>query len=69
MHSKPIALLDVERYWQPLVSFLQHVREEGFLRGTPADLLIVDDNAERMLERLRAFHPPATRRWIRPGET
>ena len=69
VHSKPIALLDVERYWQPLVLFLQHVSEEGFLRGTPADLLIVDDNAERMLERLRAFHPPATRRWIRPGET
>jgi uncharacterized protein (TIGR00730 family) len=69
VHAKPIALLDVEAYWQPLVRFLDHVKVEGFLRGTPDDYLIVDGDAMRLLDRLRTFRAPATRRWLRPGET
>jgi uncharacterized protein (TIGR00730 family) len=69
VHAKPIALLDVEAYWQPLVRFLDHVKVEGFLRGTPGDYLIVDGDAPTLLDRLRAFRAPETRRWLRPGET
>ncbi|MCU0827363.1 MAG: TIGR00730 family Rossman fold protein [Tabrizicola sp.] len=30
LHRKPIFLLDVEGYWQPLKSLLQHIVREGF---------------------------------------
>lgn len=30
LHRKPILLLDVEGYWQPLVALLDHVIAEGF---------------------------------------
>ncbi|EAR52776.1 hypothetical protein OG2516_01079 [Oceanicola granulosus HTCC2516] len=37
LHAKPILLLDVEGYWQPLLALLDHVIAEGFaaesLRG------------------------------------
>jgi len=37
LHRKPILLLDVEGYWQPLIALLDHVIAEGFadasLRG------------------------------------
>jgi uncharacterized protein (TIGR00730 family) len=69
VHSKPVALLDVDHYWQPLVRFLDHVQDEGFLRGTPRDYLLVDEDRVRLLDRLRTFRPPATKRWLRPGET
>lgn len=30
LHGKPILLLDVEGYWQPLVALLNHIVTEGF---------------------------------------
>jgi hypothetical protein len=30
LHGKPILLLDVAGYWQPLVALLRHVVEQGF---------------------------------------
>ena len=69
VHRKPIALLDVEQYWAPLLGMLEHVRAEGFLRGTPVDLLVVDNDGERLLDRMDNHRAPELRRWLRPGET
>jgi uncharacterized protein (TIGR00730 family) len=34
LHTKPIILLDVAGYWQPLVALLDHVIAEGFADGS-----------------------------------
>ncbi|MGO4907777.1 TIGR00730 family Rossman fold protein [Pseudorhodobacter sp. W20_MBD10_FR17] len=34
LHAKPIILLDVAGYWQPLVALLDHVVTEGFADGS-----------------------------------
>lgn len=34
LHDKPIYLLDVAGYWQPLIALLQHVVAEGFAAGS-----------------------------------
>ena len=69
VHHKPLALLNVAGFWTPMLEVLAHVGRQGFLRGTPQDWLIVDDDPERVLAQLQAFVPPPTRRWLRPGET
>ena len=56
-------------YWAPLLSLLDHVDAEGFLRGSPRDWLVVSDNASTMLTDLQTFHAPMVRRWLRLGET
>ncbi len=30
MHNKPIFLVDIQGYWQPLHALLQHVVDQGF---------------------------------------
>jgi uncharacterized protein (TIGR00730 family) len=30
LHGKPIYLLDVDGYWQPLIALLEHIVEQGF---------------------------------------
>ncbi len=34
LHDKPIYLLDINGYWQPLVALLEHVIAEGFAEGS-----------------------------------
>ncbi len=69
VHQKPVGLLDVKEYWQPLISLLEHAAQEGFVRGAPEEWLVIESDVDRMIDRLRAFHPPTVRRWLRLGET
>jgi hypothetical protein len=69
VHQKPLGLLNVDGYWSPMVAMLAHVGAEGFLRGAPEEWLVIDDEAERLVDRMANFTPPQTRRWLRPGET
>ena len=69
VHAKPIALLDVADYWKSLVMFLDHMGEEGFMRPNTRELLLIDDNAPRLLDRMTAYVSPPVTRWLRPGQT
>jgi len=67
IHDKPCALLDVEGYYRPLVSFLDHATTEGFLPRRHRALLLSDDDGDALLERLARWTAPAVERWIEPG--
>jgi uncharacterized protein (TIGR00730 family) len=64
LHAKPCALLDVAHYYDGLLTFLQHAVREHFVLEDSRSLVLVDDDPERLLERLAAWQPPALRRWI-----
>lgn len=68
LHRKPIGLLDVADYWSKLIMFLDHMVEEGFVRREQADLLLVDDDADRLLDRFQAWTPPPLPRWLTRDE-
>jgi uncharacterized protein (TIGR00730 family) len=52
LHDKPYGLLDVDGYYRPLIRFLDHARDEGFVRPSQRDRLVVDTDAERLLAAL-----------------
>ena len=69
VHHKPVGLLDVAQYWRPLVTMLEHVEAEGFMRGTPQEWLAIESEPALLLDRLSQFEPPTVRRWLRMGDT
>jgi uncharacterized protein (TIGR00730 family) len=52
VHAKPIGLLDIDGYWRPLVACLDQMVAAGFLRPAHRDMLFVDDDGERLLDRM-----------------
>jgi uncharacterized protein (TIGR00730 family) len=52
IHAKPVACLNVAHYFDPLQRMLDHAVDEGFLRLEQRQLLIVEDDAEKLLQRL-----------------
>ena len=54
LHAKPILLLNVEGYWDPLRALVSHVIEEGFADPSLAELFSVSMSAEDTLARLDA---------------
>ena len=62
--SKPCALLNVERYFDPLITFLDSAVEEGFVREEHRAMLIVEHCAEDLIERLESYIPPEVPKWL-----
>lgn len=70
VHEKPVALLDVDGYWTGLRRLLDDGVRAGFVHPANAAMLLADDDAARLLERMERWAPPAVSRpWLRPSET
>jgi uncharacterized protein (TIGR00730 family) len=55
-HGRPIALLNSAGYYDPLLAFLQQTVQMGFVSAPQADMLIVEHDPERLLDRIVAEH-------------
>ena len=69
-HQKPFGLLDVAGFYRPMLQFFDHAVAEGFIRPAHRELILVEEDAEKLLHRLETFQPPAEVKWIRktPGK-
>ena len=64
IHSKPCALLNVEGYYDRLYAFLQHVVDERFLLREHGEMLLLGDDFEQLLARMRSFEPVKLDKWV-----
>ncbi|HPK06124.1 MAG TPA: LOG family protein, partial [Bacteroidales bacterium] len=55
--SKPAALYNVNGYYNDLLKFLDHTVNEHFVRTEHRSNLLVDDNAEQLIQRIKSFTP------------
>jgi uncharacterized protein (TIGR00730 family) len=67
-HRKPVGLLNVEGYFDPLLAFLDQQCREGFMRREHRDMLVVDDDPQRVLARFEVYEAPSVVKWIAAGE-
>jgi hypothetical protein len=57
-HAKPIGLLNVQGFYDPLLDFLDRQVEAGFLRHEHRALLMTETDPAALLQRLRGFVMP-----------
>lgn len=53
LHQKPVYLLNINGFWDPLLTLLDHIIEQGFAEQTFRDSLHVVDDVPTLLARLR----------------
>ncbi|TNE83975.1 MAG: TIGR00730 family Rossman fold protein [Deltaproteobacteria bacterium] len=63
-HLKPVGLLNVDGYYDKLIDFLDHARDEGFVRGIHRDMLVADADPAALIDKLAAVHVPELGQWI-----
>ena len=64
LHEKPCGLLDIAGYYAPLVTFLDHAAEQGFVPAASREMLLVDSDPAALLDRMAAYQPPRVARWL-----
>jgi uncharacterized protein (TIGR00730 family) len=66
LHEKPCGLLNVKGYYTPLLTLFDHALAEGFLKPQTRQLVLTDDQPERLLAAMRSYRPPALEKWLTP---
>jgi uncharacterized protein (TIGR00730 family) len=69
LHRKPCAILNVGGYFQPLVGFFDHMTQEGYMGRAHRDMVLVEEDPEALVRRMREYQPPSTPQWIEAGQT
>jgi uncharacterized protein (TIGR00730 family) len=67
LHDKGCGLLNVAGYFDPLMEFLDRAAEQRFIRPEHREMVLVDGEPARLVDRLVGFRPPVVDKaeWIR----
>jgi hypothetical protein len=69
MHDKPCGLLNIAGYFDPLLAFVDRAVDEKFVRPVHRSMVIVEEDAERLLDRFADYEPPRVAKWINAATT
>ncbi|HKR08723.1 MAG TPA: TIGR00730 family Rossman fold protein [Gemmatimonadaceae bacterium] len=69
MHDKPCGLLNIAGYFDPLLAFVDRAVDEEFVRPAHRAMVIVEEDAGRLLDRFAAYDPPRVAKWINARTT
>jgi uncharacterized protein (TIGR00730 family) len=64
-HQKPFGLLDAAGFYAGMLDFFDHAMREGFIKPKHRELVMVEEDAEKLLYRLKTFQPPTEVKWVR----
>jgi uncharacterized protein (TIGR00730 family) len=68
IHRKPIGVLNVAGYYDPLVALLDHVVAGGFVPAGNRGLMLVGEEPADLLDRMEAHEPPPAPAWVTPPD-
>jgi len=65
LHQKPVGILNVNDYFNPILEGIGNMVGEGFLKIENQDMIQVSDRAEELLNMMEQYQAPALPKWIK----
>ncbi|RST76540.1 TIGR00730 family Rossman fold protein [Siminovitchia acidinfaciens] len=69
LHQKPCGLLNINHYYDPLITLYQHMLKEKFLDEKYRDMALVDVEISGLLDQFIAYEPPNIKAYLREDQT
>ena len=63
-HGKPLGLLEVNGFYEPLLTFLDHLVQERFVRPQHREMLQRASSPAELIDALQAWTPSAAPKWV-----
>jgi hypothetical protein len=64
-HVKPMGLLNVNGFYDPLLALFDHAVAEGFLRPQNRAMALAENDIERLLEAMAAYRAEPVSKWLK----
>lgn len=69
LHQKPCGILNVNGYYDLLVSFFDHMNEQQFLQDKYRSMALVGTDPGDLLDRFNTYAPPSVKTYITEDQT
>ena len=69
IHAKPCGLLNTIGYYDALLQFIDNMVNEQFVQQIYREMIVVDDDVDRLLDAMENYQGPRVRRWMEESET
>ena len=69
LHKKPIGILNINGFYDDLLSFIEGMIEKGLLKPSYKQLLLVANTVEELLEKMNGFQPLPVPKWMNKDQT
>ncbi|TAH22473.1 MAG: TIGR00730 family Rossman fold protein [Cytophagales bacterium] len=64
LHKKPVALLNVNGFFDKLLDYMDFVISEGFIKPQCKQMLIIDNTIEGLFEKMQNHQPSNMKQWL-----
>ena len=64
MHRKPCGLLNVGRYYDKLIDFINHAVSEQFIKEKYRSMVFVEEQPDILIQKLESYEAPEIEQWI-----
>lgn len=68
LHQKPIAVLNIDGFYNDLIKLVQTMVDKGFLKSINRDMLLISDTVDELLAMMKNYQAPTVGKWISKGE-
>jgi uncharacterized protein (TIGR00730 family) len=62
--KKPVAIYNVNHFYDDLINHLKHMVKEGFLKSNNLSSLIISHNIHELIAKIQAYNYAETSKWI-----
>lgn len=69
LHQKPIGILNIDGFYDDLISLVENMVDKGFLKQINRDMLLINDTIDELLEIMRNYKAPTVGKWISNDKT
>jgi uncharacterized protein (TIGR00730 family) len=69
LHQKPIGLLNINGFYDDLINMLETMVAKGLLKMANFELLIIENDINRLLDKMTHFKPQPVPKWLNPDRT
>jgi uncharacterized protein (TIGR00730 family) len=64
LHKKAVGILNINGFYEPLLAQIRLMAKEGFLKEAYRDMLLVSDDIDDLLARMKTYQAPTVGKWI-----
>ncbi|QQQ30499.1 LOG family protein [Chryseobacterium indoltheticum] len=68
LHKKPIAILNINGFYDDLIKLVQNMVDKGFLKQINQEMLLASDSIDKLLEKMKNYRAPSVGKWISKEE-
>ena len=69
LHQKPVGLLNINGFYDPLLALLEGMVRKGFLKMENFEILLVANQPQTLIEKMRNYKPKSVPKWLTQERT